>query len=82
MVVAAVLGTYVLVWAFGRLRSFLLTLMLSFFISFALEPGVNFLAKRGWRRGLATGVVFLASMILGAAFIAVTLRPWSASWPP
>ncbi len=75
MVVAAVLGTYVLVWAFGRLRSFLLTLMLSFFISFALEPGVNFLAKRGWRRGLATGVVFLASMILGAAFIAVTLPP-------
>lgn len=75
LAVAAVLGTYVMVWAFGRLRSLLMSLLLSLFISFALEPGVNFLAKRGWRRGLATGLVFAASLLAAVLFVAVTLPP-------
>ena len=75
LVVVTVLGTYALVWSLGRLRSLLLTLLLSFFISFALEPGVNFFAKRGWRRGLATSFVFSLSGVFGLLFIAVTLPP-------
>ena len=75
LVVATVLGTLALVWALGQLRSFLLALLLSFFISFALEPGVTFLANRGWRRGLATGVVFSLALIAGLLFVVVTLPP-------
>ena len=73
--VVTVLGTLALLWSLGRLRSLLLTLLLSFFISFALEPAVNFLAERGWRRGLATGVVFAFAVIGGLLFVAVTLPP-------
>jgi predicted PurR-regulated permease PerM len=32
-------------------------LLFSEFIALALEPGVNWLARRGWRRGVATGVL-------------------------
>ena len=67
LVVLTFLGTYALVWSLGRLRSLLLTLLLSFFISFALEPGVNFLAKRGLRRGLATSLVFASAVPRRAA---------------
>ena len=75
LVVLTFLGTYALVWSLGRLHSLLLTLVLSFFISFALEPGVTFLARRGWRRGVATGVVFSVSVLAGLLFVAVTLPP-------
>ena len=75
LVVLTFLGTYALVWSLGRLRSLLLTLVLSFFISFALEPGVTFLARRGWRRGVATGVVFSVSVLAGLLFMAITLPP-------
>ncbi len=75
LVVATVLGTLAMVWVLGRLRSLLLVLLLSFFISFALEPGVTFLAKRGWRRGLATVAVFSLTILAGLLFVAVTLPP-------
>ncbi len=58
-------------WALIRqLRSILLLLLVSLFLAFALEPGVNALARRGWRRGPATGVVFLALIVVVAGFIA------------
>ena len=75
LVVVTVLGTYALAWSLGRLRTLLLTLLLSFFISFALEPGVTFLARRGWRRGVATSFVFTLAVLVGLLFVAVTLPP-------
>ena len=75
LVVLTVLGTMALIWSLGRLRSLLISLLLAFFISFALEPAVNFLAKRGWRRGVATSFVFALAVILGLLFVAVTLPP-------
>jgi len=78
LVVLAFLGTYLLVWSIIRLRSFLLALLLSLFASFALEPGVDFLARRGWRRGLATSVVFAVVVVAGVVFAAVTLPPMVA----
>jgi len=75
LLVLTVLGTLALLWSLGRLRTLLLTLLLSFFISFALEPAVNFLAKRGFRRGLATGLVFALAVIGVLLFVAVTLPP-------
>lgn len=75
LAVITVLGAFALVWMVGRLISFLLVLLLSLFISFALEPGVNYLTKRGWRRGLATGAVFSLALLAGVVFAAVTLPP-------
>ena len=52
--------------------------IIAFFLSLAIEPAVNVLAKKGWRRGSATGLVLgavLAGTILFfAAFgsVAVT----------
>lgn len=57
-------GAYVAWGLVIRLSGLLVMLLVSLFLSFALEPAVNFLARRGWRRGLATGVVFLAGLVL------------------
>jgi predicted PurR-regulated permease PerM len=46
-------------------------LLIALFASFAIEPAVNWLAQRGWRRGAATGLVFLVIAALAAGFIAV-----------
>ena len=35
------------------------------FIALALEPGVNWLANRGWRRGVATGVLMGGIAVVG-----------------
>jgi len=43
----------------ASIRGFLLTLVMSLFLSFAMEPAVDWLDQRGWRRGPATGMVFL-----------------------
>ena len=75
MIVASALGTLAVVWLFGKLQGLLITILLSLFISFAFEPAVLFLAKRGWRRGAATAVVFAVSGIAGLMFVALTLPP-------
>ena len=41
-----------------RLGGFLQMLVISLFLAFAIEPAVSWLARRGWRRGAATGLVF------------------------
>ena len=48
------------------LRDLLLMLMVALFLSFAMEPAVNWLADRGWRRGAATGLVFVVVLLGGA----------------
>ncbi|MGH2754676.1 MAG: AI-2E family transporter [Actinomycetota bacterium] len=45
-------------WLFNRLRNLFVILLVALFVSFALEPAVSYLARRGWRRGAATGFVF------------------------
>ncbi len=59
-------------WLLGRLRGLLIMLLLAQFLAFALEPAVNWLVARGWRRGLATGFVMLAvTAVLGGFAVAV-----------
>ena len=41
--------------ALRELRGLVSNLVIALFLSFALEPAVNWLHKHGWRRGLATG---------------------------
>jgi len=52
------------------LRSFLLVVLISVFISFAIEPAVNRLEGMGIRRGLGTGIVFVATLAGIAGFSA------------
>ncbi len=55
------------VWA--RIDSLALLLLISLFLSLAIEPGVNRLARAGWRRGAATSAILLLVMMLAALFV-------------
>lgn len=59
LAMASVAGFLVAWWLFERVRDLLILLLLAQFLAFAMEPAVNWLATRGWRRGLATGFVML-----------------------
>ncbi|HEX2314292.1 MAG TPA: AI-2E family transporter [Thermomonospora sp.] len=58
-------------WLLARLKGLLVLLLLSLFLALAIEPAVNRLAARGWRRGPATGAVFLLLAVLAALFFGV-----------
>ncbi len=53
-----------------KLRDLIVWLVISLFLSFALEPGVNWLTNRGWRRGVATGVLLFGLFIVGSVMVA------------
>jgi predicted PurR-regulated permease PerM len=55
---------------FGRLADLLVILLVSLFLSLAIEPGVNRLARRGWRRGTATALILVGVVTLFVVFIA------------
>ncbi len=59
-------SVFVLGWLLARLQSLLVILLVSLFLSFALEPAVNWMEHRGIRRGLGTALTFLA-VIAGIA---------------
>jgi len=64
----AVLST--LAWTVQRLRTLLILILVSLFLSFAIEPAVNRLERMGFRRGLGTLMVFavLAAALGGFGF--------------
>lgn len=63
-----VAAVVVLLWAAFHiaraLRGFLILVLISFFLSVALEPAVAYLSRRGWRRGVATAVIFIVAVQL------------------
>lgn len=65
-----VVGLATAAWLLDKLRTLLVVLLVSLFLSFAMEPAVNWLARRGWRRGLGTAVVFSAFAVAVAGFVA------------
>lgn len=65
-VAVAILIAY---WLVRELRTLLLMVVVALFVSLAMEPAVNALAKRGWRRGAATGLVMLVIAIGGAIVV-------------
>lgn len=71
---AAVAGWVVLLfaarWALGELRVLVVMVLVALFLSLAMEPLVDRLARRGWRRGAATGLVMLGFVTLMAALFA------------
>ncbi|WP_329413836.1 AI-2E family transporter [Nocardia vinacea] len=66
---ATVAGLVCGFWILQKLQGFILVLLVSLFLAFAIEPAVNWLAARGVRRGLATGVVFVVLAVGTAAFV-------------
>jgi predicted PurR-regulated permease PerM len=56
------------VWS--SLSALFLLLLVSSFLSLAIEPGVNRLAARGWRRGTATAVILVGVFLGFIIFVA------------
>jgi predicted PurR-regulated permease PerM len=57
----------------GKLHGFFGIIFTAFFASFAIEPGVNWFARRGWRRGYATALIFLIILLFGAGLVALVV---------
>ncbi|MBJ82184.1 MAG: AI-2E family transporter [Acidimicrobiaceae bacterium] len=57
------------VWILIRVRSLIIVILVSLFLSFAIEPAVNWLARRGWRRGVATLAMFTLILLAVAGFL-------------
>ena len=55
----------------SQLQSLLTQIVLALFISFALEPVVEGLVKRGIRRGVATALSLLGLLVLVVTFLAL-----------
>lgn len=55
------------VWA--SLYPLFILLLVSLFLSLAIEPGVNRLARRGWRRGSATAVILVGVLVAFLVFL-------------
>jgi len=54
----------------GRLSGLILLLVIALFLALAIEPGVNRLARRGWRRGRATMAILFGVMLAASVFVA------------
>ena len=66
---AALGGLYVLGWLIAELKTLIVILLVSFFLSFALEPAVNGMERMGIRRGVGTGIMFLALLAAVGLFL-------------
>ena len=63
------LGTILIRYAYDRLFSLLILVLVSLFLALAIEPGVMRLARRGWRRGRATALVLLLLIVVVLVFV-------------
>ncbi|MCB0999650.1 MAG: AI-2E family transporter [Acidimicrobiales bacterium] len=54
---------------FSDLANLLVILLVSLFLSLAVEPGVNRLSQRGWRRGSATGLILVGVVTILLVFV-------------
>jgi predicted PurR-regulated permease PerM len=57
-------------WILGRLQTLLIMVLVAFFLSLAMEPAVDRLARRGWRRGSATALVLGVVLAFTVVFLA------------
>lgn len=72
----AVIGAAVVLIVLARtLRGLLLWLIYAVFLSLALEPAVDWLERRGWRRGVSSALllVLLGLVLLGLALMVIPL---------
>jgi predicted PurR-regulated permease PerM len=53
----------------GKLSQLFVLLAISVFLALAIEPGVNRLARRGWRRGRATSLILFSVIAVFLVFV-------------
>jgi predicted PurR-regulated permease PerM len=70
-VVITVFASYAAFSLIRRLSHLLLWLVAALFLSFALEPAVNWLVAHGWKRGVAAAVVLFGLGLLGLIGVAL-----------
>src|SRR5699024_12184954 len=61
----------VALWLFLKLQNLIMLLLISLFLALALEPAVNWLHRRRWPRGPATGAVMLVVLALSVLFLSM-----------
>lgn len=66
---AGYLATLSAHFMYDRLTGLLILLLVSLFLALAIEPAVNRLAARGWRRGTSTALILLAVLLLTIIFV-------------
>ncbi|MGE5285687.1 MAG: AI-2E family transporter [Micromonosporaceae bacterium] len=72
--VGVVLVTWAGIWALNQARGLVSLLVYSMFFALALVPGVNYLhRKRGWRRGIAVGFIYLVGVVFIVVMVAVLI---------
>lgn len=64
------LSTFIVRNTFQKLSSIFLLLLVSIFISLALEPAVNRLSARGMKRGTATALLLITFVVVILGFVA------------
>lgn len=69
-VLGLVIAFQLIEWTFGKSKDFLFMLLLAWLLGIAITPLVEFLTKRGLKRGLSTMLVLLGLVSLVVAFIA------------
>ena len=73
VIAGAVLVSLVFLAFFRQIKDLLIWALVALFASFALEPAVAWLAKRGMRRGMATGLILLGLVALTVAMVALMI---------
>jgi predicted PurR-regulated permease PerM len=69
-VVLVVAASLVVWYSIGKLASLIMIVVTSLFVALAMEPPVDWLVKKGWKRGLATGLVMLVAALAVAGLVA------------
>ena len=59
LVIGAVLVTILSIVLLIELQELVVLFVIALFLSFAIEPMVNTLERRGWNRALATGAILI-----------------------
>jgi len=72
LVAAWVVALFVARWALVELRVLIIMGLVAFFLSLAMEPAVDRLASRGWRRGSATALVMLGLLAVVVLLLLAT----------
>lgn len=76
-IVTTILLTGALLWTAWRLRVLLVGLLIALFISFAMEPGVEWFVERGRKRSTATAIVFVLVLLAVSLFFVLTVPPFA-----
>jgi predicted PurR-regulated permease PerM len=68
-VAIVLIAVAIALWLIFQLSNVFFMVFVSLFVAVTFEPPVHYLSKRGWRRGAATGVVFLVALVMVVFFL-------------